>query len=116
MVFGLVVAGVVVPVSTLFMRRSPADLGLHPDGAESAQAVVDAAGAQTRAARLSTTRNWTVREALRTPAMWLMLAADNGYAAAVKSVEMQEKRMSPPQIDLAKRFVVLWKEKMALAQ
>ena len=75
MVFGLVVAGVVVPVSTLFMRRSPADLGLHPDGAESAQAVVDAAGAQTRAARLSTTRNWTVREALRTPAMWLMLAA-----------------------------------------
>ena len=74
-VFGIAVAGFVVPVSTLFMRRSPEDMGLHPDGAESAQAVADAAGAQTRAALLSTTRDWTVREALHTPAMWLMLVA-----------------------------------------
>ncbi|MSQ29077.1 MAG: MFS transporter [Dehalococcoidia bacterium] len=74
-VFGIAVAGLVVPVSTLFMRRSPDDMGLHPDGAESAQAVADAAGAQTRAALLSTTRDWTVREALYTPAMWLMLVA-----------------------------------------
>lgn len=74
-VFGLLVAGMVVPLSTLFMRRSPEDLGLHPDGAESAQAVEAAAGAQTRAALLSTTRDWTVREAMHTPAMWLMLVA-----------------------------------------
>lgn len=75
MLFGLVVAGVVVPVSVLVMRRTPEDLGLHPDGAASAQAVEDAAGAQTRAALLATTRDWTVREAVRTPAMWLMLVA-----------------------------------------
>jgi MFS family permease len=74
-IFGLIVIGVVVPISTLFMRRSPEDFDLHPDGAESAQAVADAAGAPTRAALLATTRNWTVREALSTPAMWLMLAA-----------------------------------------
>jgi len=74
-VFGLLVAGMVVPLSTLFMRRSPEDFGLHPDGAESAQAVEAAAGAQTRAALLSTTRDWTVREAMHTPAMWLMLVA-----------------------------------------
>ena len=73
--FGLLVAGIVVPVSTLFMRRSPEDFGLHPDGAGSAQAVADAAGAQTRAAVLSPTRDGTGREALRTPAMWLMLVA-----------------------------------------
>lgn len=74
-VFGAVVAGVVVPVSVLFMRRAPQDMGLQPDGAPSAQAVADAAGAPTRAALLATTRDWTVREALRTSAMWLMLAA-----------------------------------------
>lgn len=74
-VFGLLVAGMVVPISTLFMRRSPEDFGLHPDGAGSAQAVADAAGAPTRAALLSTTRDWTVREALHTPTMWLMLVA-----------------------------------------
>ena len=75
LIFGVLVAGVVVPMSTLFMRRSPEDLGLHPDGEASEQAVTEAAGAQTRAALLSTTRDWTVREALRTPAMWLMLTA-----------------------------------------
>ncbi len=75
LIFGVLVAGVVVPMSTLFMRRSPEDFGLHPDGEASEQAVIEAAGAQTRAALLSTTRDWTVREALRTPAMWLMLTA-----------------------------------------
>lgn len=73
--FGLVVVCIVVPISILFMRRAPEDFGLHPDGAGSAQAVIDAAEAPTRAALLATTRDWTVREALRTPAMWLMLAA-----------------------------------------
>lgn len=71
-ILGSVVAGVIVPVSILFVRRAPEDLGLHPDGAPAPPSELPAAG---RAARLTTTRDWTVAEALRTPAAWLMLAA-----------------------------------------
>ena len=74
-VFGVMIVGVVVPMSSLFMRRSPEDMGLHPDGAESAQAVIDASSVETQATRLATRRDWTVREAVGTSAMWLILAA-----------------------------------------
>ena len=75
MIFGAVVAAVVVSVSVLFVRRSPEDIGLHPDGDATPidpSAVVDTT---SRSARLITSIDWTAREALRTGTMWLALAA-----------------------------------------
>ena len=73
-IFGIVVAAVVIPVSGILVRRSPEDLGLHPDGAKEAPASA-AQHALGRHAHLSTARNWTVREAMRTAAMWQLLGA-----------------------------------------
>lgn len=71
-VFGLVVAGGIAGVSILFVRRTPEDMGLHPDGALEAPA---AGGVPSSTSAIATHEQWTVREALRTPAMWLLLAA-----------------------------------------
>lgn len=73
-VFGIIVACVVIPVSAIFVRRSPEDLGLHPDGASSAAAGVEAQAANAHA-HLATTRDWTVREAMRTVVMWQLLGS-----------------------------------------
>ena len=73
MIFGTVVAGVVVPLSILFIRRAPEDLGLFPDGA--ATRPDETAALNPRVARLTTTQNWTMQQALRTPALWFMLIA-----------------------------------------
>jgi MFS family permease len=81
-IFGLVVAGVVMPVSILLVRRSPEDLGLHPDGAPRAYAAGES-GLSARAARLTTTEDWTVAEAMRTPAMWLLLSSTALAGAAL---------------------------------
>lgn len=81
-IFGLVVAGVVVPVSVLLVRRAPEDLGLHPDGAPAPYAEGET-GLSARAARLTTMENWTVAEAMRTPAMWLLLVATALAGAAL---------------------------------
>ena len=73
-IFGIAAAVVVIPVSALLVRRSPEDLGLHPDGV--AQAPANAAQhALGPHAHLSTARDWTVREAMRTVAMWQLLGA-----------------------------------------
>ncbi len=73
-IFGVAVIAIIAPVSIIFVRRSPEDLGLHPDGAAEAYAPT-IGGPVTRAMRLTTNENWTVAEAMRTPAMWLLLVA-----------------------------------------
>ena len=83
MLFGAAVAIVVVALSLLFVRRAPEDLGLHPDGDATSvdpDAVVDTS---SRAARLTTTHDWTVGEALRTRTMWTSLAAQALAGAAL---------------------------------
>ncbi|MDA0271294.1 MAG: MFS transporter [Chloroflexi bacterium] len=72
-IFGVVVIAVIVPVSLLFMRRAPEDMGLYPDGA--AAPIPGAEVVQTRAMRLATDEDWTVQQALRTPTMWMLLVA-----------------------------------------
>lgn len=73
-VFGIVVALVVVPVSALLVRRTPEDVGLFPDGADGPPASAEE-HALGRHAHLTTTESWTVRQAMRTPTMWLLLGA-----------------------------------------
>lgn len=74
--FGLLVAAIVIPVSVLLVRRSPEDLGLHPDGSTTPPASAEE-HALGRHAHLTTAHNWTMRQAMRTPAMWQLLAAQS---------------------------------------
>ena len=73
MILGTFVAGIVVPVSILVFRRAPEDMGLFPDGAATRPS--ETVAVDPRLARLTTTQDWTVQQALRTPALWLTLTA-----------------------------------------
>ena len=66
-VFGLVMWALIVPFYGLFMRRDPEDLGLQPDGGP-----VQPRG-QEASATTFTEANWTLRQAFRTPVLWVIL-------------------------------------------
>ncbi|HSE91395.1 MAG TPA: MFS transporter, partial [Candidatus Binatia bacterium] len=76
-VFGLITLGLVVGPSLLFMRRRPEDMGLLPDGSagdqhDSAAPASEAGPAQARRPAMADVP-WSRREALRTPAFWLIV-------------------------------------------
>ena len=70
--YGAIVIAVVVPVSAIFVRRAPENMGLFADGAAGPP---DPDAAPTRASRLITDHDWTLAEAARTSAFWLLMAA-----------------------------------------
>ena len=76
-VFGLLTLVLVVGPSLLFMRRRPEDMGLLPDGRSRAQhdsgAPASEAGSVRARAAIADVA-WSRREALRTPAFWLIIA------------------------------------------
>ena len=73
-IFGVLASVITAPLSLLFLRGSPSDLGLQPDG-------FDKTGPKPshgdRASQQDTVveTDWTAREALRHPVSWLILAA-----------------------------------------
>ena len=70
-VLGIVGFILVVPLSALFVRRTPEDVGLLPDGMKPN---VDSGSPELRARPdLATEYDWTLREAARTPALWLIV-------------------------------------------
>lgn len=73
-VFGIALAVVSTPLFALFMRRSPEDMGLNPDG------VTNAAANRAQAVE---ERSWTLAQAARTPAFWLALVAFCCMALAI---------------------------------
>jgi len=62
-------------VAILAVRNRPEDMGQHPDGLDphAAQAATRGSDRKTRTYR--TTASWTVSDALKTPALWLLLLA-----------------------------------------
>lgn len=68
--FGIGIALLVVPINALFMRRAPEDMGLLPDGA-----APEAHAGTSHPIAAITEHDWTVRQALRAPALWLALTA-----------------------------------------
>lgn len=75
-VFGLLTLVLVVGPALLFMRRRPEDMGLLPDGRSPAapEQRADARSADSKKARRSLDEiAWSRREALRTPAFWLIV-------------------------------------------
>jgi MFS family permease len=63
------IIGIVVAV--LMVRNQPSDLGQHPDGLAPREAAVSGASSVSRIYR--TPVDWTLRDALRTPALWLLV-------------------------------------------
>ena len=74
-IFGAVALVGVVPAYAIFMRRSPEDMGLHPDGALTPRAPAMSAATATAPARPIEEVHFTVGEALRTPVLWANLVA-----------------------------------------
>lgn len=76
-----VLSGVAGVLAAIFVRENPADLGQTPDGDDGANAGPGSAARQLPAH--ITTEEWAYREALATPAFWLMigslLAVSCGY-------------------------------------
>ena len=76
-VFGLITLALVVGPSLLFMRRRPEDMGLLPDGRSLDQHDSGAPAKEAGSARAHrsaiTDVAWSRREALRTPAFWLIV-------------------------------------------
>ena len=69
---GLLIMAVLAPLYGILMRRRPEDVGLYPDGADEAPVQVTSAAAQAGGVRAET--NFTLQQALRTPALWLVTA------------------------------------------
>ena len=70
-----VIAAVVAIVA---VRNRPADMGQHPDGLSPDESKVAAAGTSRRIRTYRTLVSWTVRDALKTRALWLLVVAAVG--------------------------------------
>jgi MFS family permease len=69
-VLGVIIILAVVPASFFFIRRSPEDVGLLPDGD-----TPEEGGTPKQTAKAAVSEYpWTVRQALRTRAAWLLMA------------------------------------------
>lgn len=82
-------AGIIVPLSLLFVRRQPEDLGLLPDGGSGPvprAATDDAARSGSRRPSPSDERSWTRAEAVRTAAFWKLIGVFSLVMLAVSSV------------------------------
>ncbi len=60
------------------VRNRPGDIGQHPDGVSPEAHSETMEGRQAAARTYRTQEEWTVREALRTPALWLLILAVTG--------------------------------------
>jgi len=75
LMMGLFTTAIVVPLVVIFMRRSPAEKGVLPDGSVPG-AMPSGATAPRTVETLWMRTEWTVRRAARTRQFWLMFLAD----------------------------------------
>ncbi|MEE9201807.1 MAG: MFS transporter [Dehalococcoidia bacterium] len=74
LVIGVIVILILVVPAAVFLKRRPEDIGLRPDGLPSEDdSLLGAAPTHFWGARPEP--EWTLREALRTPALWLITGA-----------------------------------------
>ncbi|MBI4303360.1 MAG: MFS transporter [Chloroflexi bacterium] len=67
-VIGIVIGVILVPPAAFLLRRRPEDVGLHPDGAAFSPA-------DPSTGALSAEPQWTLSDAMRTRALWLVASA-----------------------------------------
>jgi sugar phosphate permease len=71
LISGAMVLGVIAVPCAIFMRKDPESMGLHPDGADHPPVYE----ATENAASTATSENWTARQAVRSPVMWMIVLA-----------------------------------------
>lgn len=71
-----------IPMIVTFMRQNPADLNLYPDGI--------ATNIKNDINNQSTQLDWTMRQAVRTPAFWLLMIAAAGAIGPVRMLTVHQ--------------------------
>ncbi|MDR3720159.1 MAG: MFS transporter [Candidatus Acidoferrales bacterium] len=75
------VSTIAAVIAILFVRESPADLGQFTDGATAEEFANRPAGSGAGERVHKTSEHWTLLDALRTPAIWLILISLLGFSA-----------------------------------
>ena len=85
MMLGIALWLFVVLPGLFFLRRQPEDMGVLPDGAlpavKSAQA-----GPQSEPPTAATEQSWTLKDAMRTRTLWLLVAAASFYSLSTGGI------------------------------
>ncbi len=85
--YGIMIAVVLVPAYAILMRRRPEDVGLFPDGFDGPPSVASAPTGPTRAPSGATAQtDFTLRQAMRTPTLWLLVLALTCHTFATNSI------------------------------
>ena len=87
-IFGILTLMVLLVPSWLTMRRMPEDLGLRPDGELPQPASAVRAEGNRRA--VPEERDWTMAEAVRTPALWLITLSLNMTIFMTTSITLHQ--------------------------
>jgi MFS family permease len=85
-VLGFAIWGLAFLPVVLLVRRRPEDVGLRPDGADTEAAEGDAARVEGTPGALRVEQIWTLKEALRTRTLWLLLVGFNITGLALSGV------------------------------
>ncbi len=80
---GILLLAIVLPSSILFLRIRPSLMGLFPDGNQSPKE-------QTHTDLKQISVNWSLYEALRTPAFWLLLVASFGALFSMRMLTVHQ--------------------------
>ena len=91
-IFGIITVVVLFIPSWLTMRRMPEDLGLRPDGAPPVDQSGTASAARPAGNRRANPeeRDWTMSEAVRTPALWLITLSLNMTIFMTTSITLHQ--------------------------
>ena len=99
--------GVVVPLTGIFVRRQPEDMGLLPDGdIEPDSGESDSRGSE----RVRVEVSWTVSEAVRTATLWRLVVVFSAVSLATSTVGLHriaafmDKGLDPTLISFATAF------------
>lgn len=90
MTYGVLTLVLVVAPSALLVRRRPEDVGLTQDGMPPAQTGAAAATRDNAARRGGPEYHWTLSQAMRTPALWLITASGSVALFGVSGVSVHQ--------------------------
>ena len=99
----------IVPLSAIFVRRQPEDMGLVPDGGPSPSAT-HVEGEEGRGLDAPEEVSWTVHEAIRTSTLWRLVVVFSAVQLAVGTVALHriaafmDRGLDPTLISFATAF------------
>ena len=100
--------GVIVPLSAVFIRRQPEDMGLLPDGSLPGRKTALGATPASRGEGVEV--SWSVREAMRTYSLWslvvvfAMVALATGTVGVHRIAAFMDRGLDPTLISFATAF------------